>query len=260
MVNQFTHSSSYCESTAQFVPELNLCLINIYRPPGCPLAKFQETLGLLEDFLEGLEGEQGTPSFLCTGDMNLPFVRKWSRPALEKFWTEVAEQTISNKTTPEDKKQAVLLIKFAEEHYTEQFINTATRLDNILDLVFCSDPSLILNCQQIVKSRSFSGHNPLVIQLSYGLKPMEKHKRTNHAITDIPEYNLSDGDNEDWARMNLLLDEINWEQDMENKSVQQMTDLLMDNLNSNVKLVFKKKNGDSLDEHKPEKEQPERKQ
>ena len=70
-----------------------------------------------QEFLEGLEGEQGTPSILCTGDMNLPFVTDWSKLALEKFCTKVAEQETSNRTTAEDKKQAVLLIKFAQENY-----------------------------------------------------------------------------------------------------------------------------------------------
>ena len=257
MRNQFSHSNSYCESTAQFIPELNLCIINVYRPPGCPLPKFQETLGLLEDFLEGLEDNQGTPSILCTGDMNLPFVRDWSQPALEKFCTQVAEQETSTRTTAEDKRQAVSLIKFAQEHYMEQFINTGTRLDNILDLVFCSDASLILDCKQLVNNRSFSDHNSLFIQLSYGLKFMEQHKRTNHAFTAIPEYDLGGGDAEDWTRMNLLLEEINWEEEMENKSVQQMTDLLLAHLEANVKLVFKKKGPEEIEKEK-EKDQPDK--
>ena len=78
---------------------------------------------------------------------------------------------------------------------------------------------------------------------------MEQHKRTNHTTTDIPEYDLSSGDTEDWARMNLLLEEINWEQEMEGKSVQQMTDLLLAHLDANVKLVFKKKKADSKEEN-----------
>ena len=246
--NQFTHSNSYCESAAQFVPELNMCLINIYRPPGCTLAKFEETLSLLEDFLVSLEGEQGTPSILCTGDMNLPFVKDWSRPALEKFCTQVTEQDKSSKTAADDKRQAVMLIKFAEGHYMEQFINTGTRFDNILDLVFCSDPSLIVNCKQLINSRSFSDHNSLFIQLSYGLKHMEQHKRINHASTIIPDYNLIEGDIEDWARMNALLDQIDWENELEDKSVEQMTDFILGHLEDKVKLIFKKKLKDFKEE------------
>ena len=75
----------------------------------------------------------------------------------------------------------------------EQFINTATRLENILDLVFCSDPSLILNCKQIINNGSFSNHDSVFIQLSYGLKHMEHSRRTNRTFTDVPEYDLSTG-------------------------------------------------------------------
>ena len=102
--NQFSHSNSYCVSVAQYIPDLNLCLINLCRPPNCPTIKFEETLDFLDKFLLGLEGEQGSPTILCTGDMNLPFVKDWSRPGLEKFCAKVAQQERSNKTSAEDKK------------------------------------------------------------------------------------------------------------------------------------------------------------
>ena len=130
----------------------------------------------------------------------------------------------------------------------EQFINTSTRLDNILDLVFCSDPSLILNCQQLVNSRSFSDHNSLFIQLSYALKHMEQHKRINHASTVIPDYNLMEGDTEDWARMNALLDKTDWEMEMENKSFQEMTNIILCHLEDKVQVIFEKKDNTSKEE------------
>ena len=188
-----------------------------------------------------MEGEQGSPSILCTGDMNLPFVCDWSRTGLENFCTKVAEQDKSNKTSAEDKKQAVMLIKFAEEHFMQQVIKESTRLNNILDLVFCSDPSLIINSRQVVNSRSFSDHNSLIVSLSYGLKEMEEQARTNHTSTTIPDYDLRGGGEEDWTRMNLLLEEIKWEEEMEDKSVEDMTNILLSHLENNVKLVFKTK-------------------
>ena len=106
--NQFSHSNSYCESVAQYIPDLNLCLINLYRPPNCPTIKFEETLHFLDKFLLELEGKQGSPTILCTGDM-----KDWSRPGLESFCAKVAQQERSNKTSAEDKKQAVMLIKFS---------------------------------------------------------------------------------------------------------------------------------------------------
>ena len=53
--------------------------------------------------------------------------------------------------------------------------------------------------------------------------------------------------------MNLLLEEINWEQEMENKSVQYMTDLSLAHLEANVKLVLKNENTNTKEEEKPSK-------
>ena len=96
---EFSFSNSYCESSAQHIPKLKLCLINIYRPPNCPSIYFQETLGLVEDFLEGLGGDQGAPSIILTGDLNLPFIREWNRPALEALCARVAERESSRQLT-----------------------------------------------------------------------------------------------------------------------------------------------------------------
>ena len=239
---QFSHSNAYCESLALHVPELKLCLINVYRPPNCPTVHFKETLNLLSDFLGSLESSlSGMPSVLLTADMNLPFIKDWSRPALEKFCAKVAEQDKSNRTTSEDKKQAVLLIEFADKHFMTQFITQGTRFGNILDLVFCSDPALIINCSQLINSRLFSDHNTHLIKLSYGLKHLEMGEKINHALTSIPEYEVKSGDDEDWKRMNLFLSEINWKETLEQKTVQQTTDFLLLKIEENVMKIFKKK-------------------
>ena len=131
-----------------------------------------------------------------------------------------------------------MLIKFSEEHYMPQTITEATRLGNILELVFCSDPSIILSSRQLINHRSFSDHNSLIINLSYGLKELKEQKRLNHASTTIFNYDVTGGDEEDWVRMNLLLEEGNWEEEMDGKSVQEMTDTLLCHIENNVKEKF----------------------
>ena len=166
---EFSFSNSYCESSAQHIPKLKLCLINIYRPPNCPSNYFQETLELVEDFLEGLGGEQGAPSIVLTGDLNLPFIRNWNRPALEALCAKVAERENSRQSTAADQRQAVMLIQWAERHFMEQYIKESTRGSNILHFIFCPNLALILGCRLIINSQNFSDHKSLVVDLSIGL-------------------------------------------------------------------------------------------
>ena len=75
---ELSHSNSFCEISAQNIPKMRLCLINIYRPPNCTTIHFQETLGLMKTFLQEVDDEEGMPSIILTGDLNLPSIRDWS--------------------------------------------------------------------------------------------------------------------------------------------------------------------------------------
>ena len=66
-------------------------------------------------------------------------------------------------------------------------------------------------------------------------------KRINQAVTDIPEYDLKNGDDEDWLRVNMLLQNINWEEKFEDKNVDEMTDIFLEICENNVKKIFKRK-------------------
>jgi len=237
---ELSHSNSFCEISAQNMPKLRLCLVNIYRPPNCPTVHFQDTLVQLETFLQGLEGEQGMPCILLTGDLNLPFLRDWSSSALETFCSRVAERENSSRSTADDQRQAVMLIHLSQRFYMEQMVRENTRQNNLLDLVFCSDSNLIINHNQIINNQSFSDHNSIVVTLSLGLKHLEANQRINHSLTTIPEYDIKSGDEEDWLRMNMLLSKINWEEELKGLTVQEITDKLMLELETNVKLIFKK--------------------
>ena len=180
------------------------------------------------------------PGILLTGDLNLPFLRDWSSSALEAFCSRVAERESSSRSTADDQRQAVLLIHLCQRFYMEQIVKKNTRQNNLLDLVFCSDSNLIINHNQIINNRSFSDHNSIVVTLSLGLKHLEASQRTNYSSTTIPEYDIKCEDEEDWMRMNMLIEKVKWEEELEGLTVQEMTDKLMLELESNVSLIFKK--------------------
>ena len=59
-------------------------------------------------------------------------------------------------------------------------------------------------------------------------------KRTNQATTDIPNYDLKNGDAEDWLRFNMLIQDINWEDKFKDKNVTEMTDIFLHVCESSV--------------------------
>ena len=44
------HTNSYCYSLGLFIPDLQLVLINVYRPPVCATEKFKENHGRNDNF------------------------------------------------------------------------------------------------------------------------------------------------------------------------------------------------------------------
>ena len=80
-------------------------------------------------------------------------------------------------------------------------------------------------CKQITNSK-LSDHNTILAKLSYGLKPLERKEKINFASTKIPEYELKAADDEDWLRMNIILQQCNWEEKFKELSVTDMTNIL----------------------------------
>ena len=90
-----------------------------------------------------------------------------------------------------------------------QYVKETTRKENFLDLFFTNDPLLVVQVRQMIDTR-LSDHSTILISLSYWMKELED-KKVNHAITDIPDYDLRNWDQEDWMRLNMLIQDINWD-------------------------------------------------
>ena len=90
----------------------------------------------------------------------------------------------------------------------------------------------------IVNSK-LSDYYTILINLNYEkIKKQEKKKKTNQYETIIPEYDLAGGD--DWTRLNLILDGVNWESMFENLSPEESVCQLLKLLEEQVSLVFNK--------------------
>ena len=161
-------SNSYCVSLALTIPQLNLVIINIYRPPNCPEVMFTRTLEYLSVFLRNMEEyEQCAYTYLVFGDFNFPFLKFSDNEDLSDSIKSCSNcqggATCSH--TSSDRRQAKALVDFANEFFLEQYIKKPTRGNNILDLVFTNDHLLIHSYQTIVNSR-LSDHFTICLNLN----------------------------------------------------------------------------------------------
>ena len=82
------------------------------------LEEFTEAMKDIEKFLKCLEEGEGiaSPTVTMTGDFNFPFLPDWSEVGLESFAGKVTNQENTEKTVASKRKQAAILIKFAESN------------------------------------------------------------------------------------------------------------------------------------------------
>ena len=118
----------------------------------------------------------------------------------------------------------------------------AQKKNNILDLIFTNNDDLIINCRQIINSK-LSDHNTILAKLSYGLEELRKKEKVNFSASNIPEYNLNEAYNEDWLRMIMILQKVNWQDKLKDKSVTEMVNTLNKDLEDVTEKVMTKIDG-----------------
>ena len=239
-------SNSYCDSLILHIPQKNLVLVNIYRPPNCPEILFSQTLEFTSSFFRNLEEHgQCSNTYLVVGDFNFPFLQFSDNENFigrikkcENCTINLLEQCSHNSS---QKKQAEKLLEFSNEFFLTQYIRKPTRNRNILDLCFTNDHFLINDYQTIVNSK-LSDHYTICINLNYEkIQKSDDCNKTNHYQTKVPEFDLRAGDDEDWLRLNLLLDETRWESLMEDLSAEESLKVFLNVLEEKVSTIFTKK-------------------
>jgi len=244
VASDFKFSNGFCDILGLQIPELDLALVTVYRPPGCPGWKFKESLEELTQWLRGLEAAGAAPTLLVSGDFNLGFLNSWDVNSIEALKASTSSRQADGGRVSEDKKQALMLIDFSEEFFLQQFIDEGTRRKNILDLIFSNNDQLIIKCSQITNTK-LSDHNTICAELSYGLKPLKEKKKVNFASTKVPEYDTRGADDEQWLRLNNLLNTIDWEDVFKEKSTTEMSEILFSEIEDKVdKIMNKKENQD----------------
>ena len=126
--SELKHSNSYCESLGLHIPQLDLALVTMYRPPKCPGFKLKESLEEVRDWLASLEREgKPTPAIFLSGDFNLGFLEDWESEKFDEIKWAVDNRNKEGKTVAADRSQALMLVQFVEDHFLQQQIREGTR-------------------------------------------------------------------------------------------------------------------------------------
>ena len=88
-----------------------------------------------------------------------------------------------------------------------------------------------------------SDHKTQLISLTYGNSENQDNECVNHADTEIQEYDLQNGEQDDWIKLNMLFGNINWEQRLRDQTVTEMTEIVLQECEGNVKKIFKRRDG-----------------
>ena len=229
-----SHSNSICETLVVKVKSLNLLLICVYRPPKCPVSKFCEALEVCQKAInEVSEKDPKVKDILQFGDYNLPCIEWPSR--------RIYAKNVENKS--EEKQQAEILVKYADENFLENYIYTPTRGKNILDLVFSNNHLLINNYTTIINNK-LSDHHLLNVKLNFSYNKVNKERKVgNPYSTKVFEYNLSEADSEAWEKFEAILDTltVNFETETINDNTETKLEKFYRNLERATSIVFEKK-------------------
>ena len=136
----------------------------------------------------------------------------------------------------------MVLLDWSDKNFLKQIVTTATRQENILDLVFTNNENIVDSYDTEINSK-LSDHNTIQINLNIEDEKNDKETILNPYPNKIFEYNLMKGTEEDWIRYELIIED--YAKDFEEKSKEENTtekyDRMIKIIEEAVTLIFEKK-------------------
>ena len=112
--------------------------------------------------------------------------------------------------------------------------------DSCIDLVFTNNNELLLS-QELIESVIFTDHSLCVIETNITTEIVKNKKPVNNYTTDIPLYNLLKADDKDWDALNNEFLTVNWDEEVLNKDMDELTDAFIKVIEDKVKIVMRNK-------------------
>ena len=243
-----SHSNAWVETLIVKVKTLDTLVMVNYRPPDCQTDKFNEALQICQKAVNStMKEDSKVRTILDFGDYNFPCI---SWPSKRIYVNENKERTNQS----EEKKQAEQYIKFQEENFMENHIETATRQKAILDLVSSNNLDLI-QTYKITVNKKLSDHNTIELKLNFIFNEEVKlEKVKNPYLTKVFEYETEKATEEQKTRFEHLLDQYDEDKLDEMESTEEQLEtvynLIIEALRKSVDLKkeFEDKNEDETKE------------
>ena len=209
------YSSEGVEALCIRVDALNLILCSIYRPPDdrgghrSTAAQLIPLLAKLSELYSSLASP--TPNIIMAGDFNLPHAT----------WPEGLPKPGA---TPDERNMLELLTSMCAEHFLTQLSTEPThRAGNTLDLLFTNNPELFVSLDTIPVA-PISSHFLLISPTLLDTNNVP-HSYDNMQQSGFDKVNLH-SDETNWTEIKSGLEQIDWTQTFDSKSVSEMLDLL----------------------------------
>ena len=128
-------TNGICDVIYTEIEELNMGVINMYRPPSSDNDSFNEVLHKVREWTSQTQRE-----IILLGDLNFKSMNAWT----ESDKDGLREDIVGKKKTQWERElaQAVDLLEFIEDNGLIQWVTEETRKDSILDLVFTNSMSI----------------------------------------------------------------------------------------------------------------------
>ena len=228
-------SNSYCDTLVLKIHQMDLIMINFYRPPKCPSNLFLQSLHKIKQTLHDFEHHtKKTHDVVLTTDCNFPEIQ-WAQK------TGHYKVSQSENRSGEESIQIKDFLKFADEFFLYQIVDTPTRRNNILDLVFTNSDDLINNYSVVCNER-LSDHSVIQMKLNSATNvDITSHKKKSFYTTKLSEYDFHSASDEIWMRFNLLIQKINFEEELCNLDTSKKLERFYFLVCNVVDIVFEKK-------------------
>merc|ERR1711989_235461 len=195
-------TNGVCDVIYTEVEELNIGVINIYRPLSSDKDSFNEILQKVRKWTSQTQRE-----IILLGDLNFKSMNAW----IESDKDGLREDIVGKKKTQWGREltQAIDLLEFIEDNGLIQWVAEETRKDSILDLVFTN--SMSMRGTEIIKnSVEFSDHNTVISTFLTARKEDKGEPPVNYHKSDLPLYKIEELEEEDWNRINKILFSQSW--------------------------------------------------
>lgn len=196
----------------------NIEISALYRPPDTKFEEFNETIKFILDHTSSTMNET-----ILFGDLNFPNIIWKQHPSL-------------NTPCPKFNRNAqqLKLKELSDELCMTQFVTEPTRGSNILDLIYANNENMVYNID--IFPTAFSDHNMINLETSIQLEHRSDsyEEMLSNPLSNVNIYST------DFKKVNSELEQIKWDDEINNRDVNE-TYLFVTKTISDIVIKYAKK-------------------